>query len=219
MRSLIRKIHKYLSLFISIQLLLWTVSGIYFAYNKIELVRGEHLRNQTIEELSFDLKNLPPIQAKSIDIIVRLGQPLIKINTMSGISYLNKDGSPASKIKLDEAMKIVQNKTSLNPLSALEIVDVPAGAEYRGRDLPLYQVITDHQDNIKVYLDAFSGEIVAIRSSSWRVWDFLWGLHIMDYIDRDNINNILIKIFSILALISSLSGVILFFITQKKATS
>ena len=219
MRSLIRKIHKYLSLFISIQLLLWTVSGIYFAYNKIELVRGEHLRNQTIEELSFDLKNLPPIQAKSIDIIVRLGQPLIKINTMSGISYLNKDGSPASKIKLDEAMKIVQNKTSLNPLSALEIVDVPAGAEYRGRDLPLYQVITDHQDNIKVYLDAFSGEIVAIRSSSWRVWDFLWGLHIMDYIDRDNINNILIKIFSILALISSSSGVILFFITQKKATS
>ena len=112
MRSLIRKIHKYLSLFISIQLLLWTVSGIYFAYNKIELVRGEHLRNQTIEELSFDLKNLPPIQAKSIDIIVRLGQPLIKINTMSGISYLNKDGSPASKIKLDEAMKIVQNRTS-----------------------------------------------------------------------------------------------------------
>ena len=219
MRSLIRKIHKYLSLFISIQLLLWTVSGIYFAYNKIELVRGEHLRNQTIEELSFDLKNLPPIQSKSIDIIVRLGQPLIKINTMSGISYLNKDGSPASKIKLDEAMKIVQNRTSLNPLSALEIVDVPAGAEYRGRDLPLYQVITDHQDNIKVYLDAFSGEIVAIRSSSWRVWDFLWGLHIMDYIDRDNINNILIKIFSILALISSLSGVILFFITQKKATS
>jgi hypothetical protein len=83
----------------------------------------------------------------------------------------------------------------------------------------LYQVITDHKDNIKVYLDALSGEIVAIRSSSWRLWDLMWGLHIMDYIDRDNINNILIKIFSILALISSLSGVILFFITQKKAIS
>jgi uncharacterized iron-regulated membrane protein len=80
-------------------------------------------------------------------------------------------------------------------------------------------VTTDHKDNIKVYLDAFSGEIVAIRSSSWRLWDFLWGLHIMDYIDRDNINNLLIKIFSILALISSLSGVILFFISRKKATA
>jgi|TARA_B110000438_G_C15690215_1_gene596439 hypothetical protein len=219
MRPLIRKIHKYLSLFVSLQLLLWTVSGIYFAYNKIELVRGEHLRNQNFDELSFDLQNFPEIKAKSLEAVVRMGQPLIKINTMSGMSYLNQDGSPASQISLDEAMIIVRNKTSLNPLSALEIFDVPAGAEYRGRQLPLYQVVTDHQNNIKVYVDAFSGEIVAIRSSSWRLWDFLWGLHIMDYIDRDNINNVLIKIFSILALISSLSGVILFFITQKKATS
>ena len=71
MRPLIRKIHKYLSLFISVQLLLWTVSGIYFAYNKIELVRGEHLRNQKIEVLSFDLQDLPEIQAKSINIFMQ----------------------------------------------------------------------------------------------------------------------------------------------------
>ena len=160
--------------------MLWTVSGIYFAYNKIELVRGEHHRNQKIEELSFNLKDLPEIEAKSINIFMRMDQPIIKINTTSGISYLNQDGSLASQISLNEALIIVKNKTSLNPLSALEIFDVPAGAEYRGRNLPLYQVITDHQDNIKVYLDAFSGEIVAIRSSSWRIWDFLWGLHIMD---------------------------------------
>ena len=38
---MIRTFHKYLSLAISIQLLLWTVSGIYFAFNKIELIRGE----------------------------------------------------------------------------------------------------------------------------------------------------------------------------------
>ena len=40
----IRKIHRYLSIFIAIQLLLWTVSGIYFAFNKIEMVRGEQYR-------------------------------------------------------------------------------------------------------------------------------------------------------------------------------
>ena len=36
----VRKIHRYLSIFIAIQLLLWAVSGIYFAFNKIEMVRG-----------------------------------------------------------------------------------------------------------------------------------------------------------------------------------
>ena len=44
-----------------------------------------------------------------------------------------------------------------------------------------------------------TGDIAAIRSDSWRAWDLLWALHIMDYQDRDNINNLLLKIFSILA--------------------
>jgi len=39
----------------------------------------------------------------------------------------------------------------------------------------------------------------------------------MDYVDRDNINNLLMKVFSILALISSLSGIALFFNTRKKS--
>ena len=52
---MIRFFHKYLSLIISIQLLLWTVSGIYFAFNKIELVRGEQylLENQA-EDLNLE---------------------------------------------------------------------------------------------------------------------------------------------------------------------
>ena len=56
-----------------------------------------------------------------------------------------------------------------------------------------------------------TGDIAAIRSDSWRVWDLLWALHIMDYQDRDNINNFLLKIFSVLALVSSITGIVLFF--------
>ena len=48
------------------------------------------------------------------------------------------------------------------------------------------------------------------------MWDFLWGLHIMDYRERENINNILLKIFSFLALFSSLSGIALFLLEDKK---
>ena len=54
---------------------------------------------KSIEELSFDLKDLPEIQAKSINIFMRMDQPIIKINTINGISYLNQDGSPASQDK------------------------------------------------------------------------------------------------------------------------
>jgi uncharacterized iron-regulated membrane protein len=219
MKIVIRKIHKYLSFFISVQLLLWTVSGIYFAYNQIELVRGEHLRNQSYDEIDFNLKELPSIKARSMKPFIRLGELLIQIETANQTLYLKQDGTEASQIGLNQAMEIVDTKTSLQALTARELFELPAGAEYRGRSLPLYQVQTNHKDSINVYVDAWTGDIVAIRSSSWRLWDLMWGLHIMDYVDRDNINNILLKVFSILALISSLSGVILFFITPRRSTS
>ena len=77
--------------------------------------------------------------------------------------------------------------------------------------MPIYKISTDTKDDINIYLDPITGDIAAIRSDSWRAWDLLWALHIMDYQDRDNINNILLKIFSVLALISSITGIILFF--------
>ena len=60
-------------------------------------------------------------------------------------------------------------------------------------------------------MSVFSGDIVAIRSNQWRIWDLMWGFHIMDWVERDNIDNLLLKIFSILALVSSITGVLLFF--------
>ena len=67
------------------------------------------------------------------------------------------------------------------------------------------------RDEINVYLNIFTGEVVAIRSAQWRIWDLMWGFHIMDWQERDNIDNLLLKIFSILALVSSISGILLFF--------
>lgn len=121
MKIVIRKIHKYLSLFISVQLLLWTVSGIYFAYNQIELVRGEHLRNQSYDEIDFNLQELPSIKARSMKPFIRLGELLIQIETANQTLYLKQDGTEASQIDLNQAMEIVDTKTSLQALAASEI--------------------------------------------------------------------------------------------------
>ena len=71
--------------------------------------------------------------------------------------------------------------------------------------------------NINIYIDPYSAKIVAIRSNQWRIWDFMWGLHIMDWNERDDIGNVFLKIFSILALLSAISGIYLFFYTNKKS--
>ena len=176
MKITLRNFHRYISLLISVQLLLWTVSGIYFSFNKIENVRGE--------------------------------QYLVK-----GLDALKQSSELSEKLSFEESMTIIEERTTLSPINVVLIEDPKRGSEYRGRDLPLYKVVSVNEDDeeINVYQNPFSGEVVAIRSTQWRLWDLMWGLHIMDWIDRDNIGNIWLKIFSFIALFTSVSGIVLFF--------
>jgi len=172
----LRKLHKYISLLVSIQLLLWTISGIYFAFNKIENVRGEqYLKNQNIE--------------------------------------ISKNQTELEKLSHEIIKDIVIEETYLKPIEVKLIQEQARGSEYRGKKLPIYKVtsIDENNENINIYLDVYSGKIVAIRSNQWRIWDLMWGFHIMDWVDRDNIDNLLLKIFSFLALLTSISGIFLFF--------
>ena len=194
-----RNLHRYLSIFVSIQLLLWTISGIYFAYNKIELVRGEQYRlPKNVEYRIFD----------------RLGISIIETIEYGEKSYKTyPDGNLIKPLTKEEAIKITSQKTTLNPLEVSLITELYPGAEYRG-SLPVYKVKTDTKDDINVYVGYMTGDIGSIRSDSWRIWDLMWSLHIMDYKERDNINNILLQVLSILALVTSISGITLFFVKR-----
>jgi len=213
MKLIVRNTHKYLSFFISIQLLLWTISGIYFAFNKIENVRGEQYRLQSPSNHSFKNIGFEIPEATSAVVKKRLDKTIIAASTNAGMRYFDEAGDPLKKISSDEAKQIVAKNTLLNPIAVEEINESKKGSEYRGRQLPIYKVITRNVNDkeVNAYLNIFSGDIVAIRSAQWRIWDLMWGFHIMDWQERDNIDNLLLKIFSILALISSLSGILLFF--------
>ncbi len=176
MKLTLRKFHKYISLIVSIQLLLWTISGIYFSFNKIENVRGEQYR--------IEKKVSSPNEKEQTKMLSR-----------------------------EEAKKIVSLKTTLTPIQSLLVDEEVRGSEFRGRNLPLYKVVSENEEGkkINVYIDPFTGEVSAIRSLQWRIWDFMWGVHIMDWVERDNIDNLWLKIFSFIALFTSLSGIILFF--------
>ena len=194
-----RNLHRYLSIFISIQLLLWTISGIYFAYNKIELVRGEQYRlPKNVEYRIFD----------------RLGTSIIETIQYGEKSYKTyPEGNVINPLTKEEVKKITAQKTTLNPLDVSLVTELYPGAEYRG-SLPVYKVKTDTKDDINVYVGYMTGDIGSIRSDSWRIWDLMWSLHIMDYRERNNINNILLRILSILALVTSISGITLFFVKK-----
>ena len=104
------------------------MSGIYFAYNKIELVRGEQYRlPKDVEYRIFD----------------RLGSSIIETIENGEKSYgTYPDRKPIKPLTIEEAIKITRQKTSLNPIEAILIESVAAGSEYRGT-LPAYKVKTE----------------------------------------------------------------------------
>ena len=213
MRNIVRNTHKYLSFFISLQLFLWTISGIYFAFNKIELVRGEQYRLTESFPINFNEVNFSRSDVYQIKAIKRLDEIIFVVNASKGTEYLNALGTPVSKLSKSEVFEIVSSSSTLEPIDLEEISESSKGSEFRGRDLPLYKVtsLNDKDKKINLYLNVFSGEITAVRSLQWRIWDLMWGFHIMDWQTRDKINNIFLQIFSILALVSSISGIMLFF--------
>ncbi len=227
----IRKVHRYLGVIIGIQLSFWTISGIYFTWNDIEKVRGEHLIRIVEDDINIqkgqlaDLSQIlesfrglnPQIETvKSVELRLLLGQPVYEI------TYFNDAGKMYQLVNaqsgefipmLDEVTAVRLAKADFKDnvnVKSVELLETDSDhAEYRGRDLPIFRVAIDHPSDVNIYISAQRGTVTARRNSTWRIFDFLWMIHTMDYETRDNFNNTLIKAFSIFGLITVLSGFLL----------
>ena len=206
--------HRRLAVVTAIQLLLWTVSGIYFAFVDLAMVRGEPHRlapqTQFIDLAEFDF---PIASASQLVIQPRLpGELVVGVTDPESdlTEWLSPDGRPVVPLTAEQAVSVVSNKTDIAVNVAEWVTTVAGAAEYRGRQLPLWCVYNKENPSLRVYVDPRSGDIVAIRNSAWRAWDFLWMLHIMDYDDRDDIGTWLLKLFSVMALLTAIAGIALY---------
>ena len=86
--------------------------------------------------------------------------------------------------------------------------------EYRGGPLPAYVISFEDPEDLRAYISAKDGSFRMIRHRDWRWFDFLWMTHTMDYETRDDINNTLLRIFSLLGLITVISGFVLWYISS-----
>ncbi len=224
--------HRWLGLFTSIQLLLWTVSGLFFTVPDITDVRGEQYRlTKDNLEIESSPKNIAPIQSiikNDSDFIDEDLKIILKKRAQSWVYEVqssNKktkifnafNGQQLGSISQSEAIWVVDNKTTMKPIGVELINEPKIGSEYRGRDLPLYRVRVEKPESGVVYIDPTTGDIMAIRTTLWRAWDFLWSLHIMDYRERDDFSHWLIRIFAALSVLTVVSGIVLWIISSKLA--
>ncbi len=228
-----RKVHRYLGLILGIQFLAWTIGGLYFSWTKIEQIRGNDLKADSkplpiqSNNLSLNtlldslLTNSTSINIKNIQVVAILGKAYYQIQLQEPkekvLLFEMKNLALKSPLNEQEAKEVAVKslKTPSDILKIEYLTSTNGHHEYREKPLPAYAVTFDKPNNATVYVASELGTVQSYRTNSWRAFDFLWMLHTMDYENRDNINNWVLRIFSVFGLITILSGFLLYFLTFK----
>lgn len=232
----VRKTHRYLGLILGIQFFLWTAGGLYFSWTNIDTIRGDNLKQQ-IPSLSLDsaVANLSQIQQEvksklkadsieSVQLVTVLGTTYYELGyraagEMNSVLADAHTGQLRSALSEKEAIECAIGR--LKDTATIEkieyLTETGPHHEYREKPLPAYAITFSGNVNTTVYVAAETGVVQTFRNDQWRIFDFLWMLHTMDYNGRDNINNWPLRVFSLLGLVAIMSGFVLFFVSLKKS--
>ena len=228
----IRKTHRYLGLILGIQFLFWTVSGLYFSWTDLDEIHGD-FQHKHVPRLIGDVSLTSPNKIisqigkvdsiNSLQLINILGKPHYSFSYYQGTKLSKviadaESGLVRNPISKEEAVKIASESFNGKPvIKTVEYITSTHGHhEYRSKPLPAWAVTFDHETSTTVYVSAEIGKVESFRNSKWRLFDFLWMTHTMDYQKRDNINNWLLRAFSLFGLLTIMSGFILFWVSSKR---
>ena len=229
-KHIIRKSHRYLGVFMGIQFFLWTLGGLYFSWTNIKEIRGEDLRKKD-ETLNVSADLISPKAAlneisktkdvskvQRIQVVEVFDRPFFEIKLPNELILADAETGKIRQAITEDEAKLIAVQSLLNPseiryTSYLTAQNVGGHHEYREKPLPAWAVT--FEGDLTVYLSAETGQIGALRTNKWRIFDFLWMLHTMDFQERDNINNYLLRGFSALGIITIFSGFLLFFTSSK----
>jgi len=214
------KVHKWLALLMAIQILFWFVSGLFFAIAPIERVRSEHQIAKAepvaiaLDEAGAGLQRIagaggPP--GERVELRAMLGRPVALVSAGEGRPRLYDlaTGRQLSPVPAALARAVAEADHAGDARAASVELVTKASPEYRGA-LPAWRVNFDDGANRASYVAADTGAVTARRSTLWRVFDFLWSLHIMDFKNHEDFNTPLLIIATALALIVIVTGIVMF---------
>jgi hypothetical protein len=211
-------VHKWLALLLMLPVLFWFVSGLFFALAPIERVRSEHRIAEpppapvAMREAALGLARISGAipAGERIEVRMLLGRPVAAVSGAGPRPLLIDlaDGRLLSPLPAATAARIAERDLAGDE-RPLRIARVATNSpEYRG-PLPAWRV-DFASANRSIYVAADTGLVVSRRSTLWRIFDVLWMLHILDFKDREDINNPLLVASSALGLLLVLTGIILF---------
>lgn len=212
-----RNLHKWLGLFVGLQILIWLASGLYMVVVDIDFIHGDSLvknmqqaiKIPTSPTLSInDLKTNYP-EAKQIGLQAVMGKTFYTVSTAEDRYLFDPhNGQLVSPLTEDTAKEIaIYHFNGKARIVRATLIESDPPMEIQTRRLPLWRIDFDDRYSTSFYIDPYSGALATRRHQFWRIFDFLWMLHIMDYQERADAHNNLLKVAQITGLIFAISGI------------
>lgn len=209
-------LHRWTGLILLIQLMLWTVSGLYFALVDHHGMKGQqYFNHEPPEPLSgSQLAGLSAAWWDGLNDVTKVrsyttaGIPRVAVHHAEGVRYL--DGRDGSIWQTDEsfARQIAQASYS-GPGSLARVTPVERTRELHDWKGQGFRIDFDDDLNTRVYVDRTSGAVIDHRNTPWVVADWMFRLHFIDYTGGRNFNNLVTIVAAVLTLWFALSGLIL----------
>lgn len=213
------KWHIWLGWLVGVPIVMWLATGLFMVAKPIEEVRGNHLRIATEDaplviagsELATEEAGL-----REMRVIMQEGRAVALLTTLDGATSRvdMESGAPLPALDAEAARALTAQQIvggdKARSVTLFEADEVPF--DFR-RPLAVWQVALENGAHIYVGRD--TGQIEAVRTTWWRWFDFMWGLHIMDLSEREDTSHPILILFAALGLIGALIGTILMFRRRK----
>ena len=210
----IRRTHKWLALLVGVQVLLWTLTGVYMVTVHIDTIHGDHLVRSPMVE-PFDLAGLAsPSQivaaapgASEVRLQRHFDKPVWRAETPDGPRLFDAASGLALPDPTEAQIRTLAQRiyTGDGKIVSVRLLTT-APQEMQSRKPPFWQVEFEGWNRPTLYLSPKTGELISRRHALWRVFDIAWMLHIMDYEERTDVNNPLIRVATWSAFAMAISG-------------
>ncbi len=217
----IGRVHKWVGLLVGVQVLFWMVSGVVFSLSSIERVRGENLVSHyikteiSVSRINVDLKEALKKVAADAPLSVELkqlaGEAIYLIRDSVGLFIVSAEtGRVLSPLNADQIEAIAKD-VWVGEGDLLSVEQVTTSTSGYNGSLPVWRAEFEGKGKPQMFISPTTGEVVAVRTDQWRLYDFLWKLHVMDWDDGEDTNHIWLTLAAIAGLTLTLFGFALLF--------
>jgi len=227
-----RKVHRFLSYLVFLQLSLWILGGLTFAVLPFEsMVKGGAVVTE------------PETPVFPEDWLERISPHVAILGNVDGIAAYDSSQGILMELRAGEQSRWIRLRDGATA-TVPDAADVAlyagqlyrgdarvsetrylAGTEYRywglvdelyGRT-DVWRVSFDDAYRTRLYFDGPTGRYLTVRNEFWVFYDAMWRFHIMDYAGGENFNNLWLRILTPLAAFFAISGLCLTWSAARRA--